>query len=1105
MKTSLALTCRYTTIAKITLVLCFLCAWVPLNSQSLNSELTGIVTDQHGAAIQGAKVTITNAASGVEVLTDTNQAGSYHVGNLTPGTYVCKVTHPGFDTFVRQNFLLSAGDIGRLDVTLAVGTVEQEVNVTGQAPLLQTQSAQVSDLIDSRDIEELPSLSRKYTELITLNALTSNVSQSNWQNDSVLTAGGTGNDTAIYFNGGASNDPATGDTLTGVHQEFVQEFQENVNSFSAEFGTQQSFSIATKSGTNQFHGEANFFAQDTAWNATPWGATTSTPFQTRDIGFNIGGPIRKNKLHFFFGYQHLHYNTSFPIILTVPTAAERSGDFSQYVNSQGAQIPIYDPSTTQQVGPGQYTRSQFQGNMIPSNEIDPVGKAILNTYPLPNRPGTAGGANNFAGLNTTLEDRPQYYLRLDQQWNQKHSTFFNFNYSKDTSIFPSVYGVPGFSDNANASSIPTQKFLWDIGHVFIPSPSWVLETTWTWNWLRFDEFDQATTSKLGYAAKLGLTNAVDPNYFPTLSVSGYSNGGGTISQLVMPFGSYDLTERVTHDVGKHTIKFGVDWIRSSQQQLNDGDEALNFGLQPTADPLTGVGGNGAASLLLGFPMSASISEAFWRRTTQGLSGYVQDSWRLLNNLTLTAGLRIDTTFPAYIHNPITDQMVVQGFDATAINPVSNTPGIMTYPGAGHPLGAFQTTVGYGPRIGVAWQPWGTGSKTVIRAGWGLYPGNITGVGTFTIFGGCSCATQGNFVSPDNGITAPFYLRNGLPAAAQGQINPATGVAQVGGAGFGAVPVGTSPVYAPAYAPYNLPLWHSNQYNLTVERELPYQTNLEVSFIGNWATHVPGFMTQDQVPLNLMGPGNAQLLRPFPQYANVTNYEDPVFWGHYSAFRAHAEKRSSSNLTFNIDYVWDKNIANYSAWNAYDISGGGAIQEPEHRFVAYAIYGLPWGRGQKWLTTGVWGNVLGNWTFTPIIRWQSGSWLDVNNATDTSNAFENGNQGVNLVAGQSPNSGPKTMAEWFNVGAFTAPAPYTFGNAGRTSVLGPQSTDFDASLSKVFTLPGERVKAQLKLEAFNLLNHPNLENPSTTFGAPGFGVIGAKSGNRQLQIGIRVYF
>jgi hypothetical protein len=482
-----------------------------------------------------------------------------------------------------------------------------------------------------------------------------------------------------------------------------------------------------------------------------------------------------------------------------------------------------------------------------------------------------------------------------------------------------------------------------------------------------------------------------------------------------------------------------------------------------------------------------------------LAGYVQEDWRVARNLTINAGVRWETDSPNVVKSADTgDEPYLTHWNATAINPVSGTPGIITYAGKDGPTGLWQQHFKqFQPRVGFAWQ---VTPKTVIRANGGLFFRNpmggerISGVWELAAYGLPGYISLA-LISPDNGITHPFRLQDGFPAIAPAPAGP----------GFGAVPVGQSPKLDVLHVGAgHTPFGYDWATYFGIQRQLPGNAMVEVEYVGRYTRHFYNYLEQNQVRPENFGPGNAQIRRPFPQYGNVTLGIARDFTANFNALMARTEKRYSNGLSFESSYTFDKQLSNFRPWNAYDTSPK-IVFAPQHRSVTWATYDLPWGPGKARLNTGLLSRVLGGWVTSGVLTLQSGGFLDVTNFTDTTNGFLQGNQGVNVV-GANPNlsKGDRSMARFFNTSVFAFPKPYTLGNAGRSIIEGPGTISFDASLNKQFKIT-ERFTTEFKADFLNALNHPNLGGPNTTLGSPTFGLISSKSGNRNIMLGLKLIF
>jgi hypothetical protein len=1076
-----------------------------LSAQSRNVEITGIVTDKQGSVISGAAVDVTNEATGVKLNTLTNEAGVYRIQYLTSGTYSVEGSMQGFQRVVHSGFLLQTGQVARLDIVLEVGEMTQKVEVTAAAPLMQTESSEVSRSVVSREMQYQPNLNRDFNTLLSRNALAVNGQ-----------AGSYGHGLGFYVNGAQQqrrDDSSPGDFNSTV--DVVRELRILSNGFSAEFKGPAAIILETKSGTNEYHGTGYLYIRDQSLNANPWGARTKLPFRQTDPGFTVGGPIFRNRTFFFGAYQRRKVESSSPLFLSVPSLLQRGGDFSRTFNAAGALLPIYNPLTTRPdpANTANSIRDVFPGNVIPQNQIDPVGSKILGYYADPNQPGTITGALNFFTDQTSTTIAPQFNLRLDHLWNTRHRTSGSWVGTQSSQVFTNIWPNPGTD-----GSRPNKQYgrTYTFSHTYTPSASWVLESSYSMLDRRYQE--SLESRSFGYPRKIGLKGVDQEAHFPQVggvgaggvgtgsALPGYSYLGGSTwanqgSQISA--WSYSFAQRFAYSRSQHNIKFGVEYLpwrhRYSYRFSPSGQ--LGFGTQSTGQPGVAGTGNAAASVLVGLPLSAKIDDIKPDRKMGAyfLAGYIQEDWKVRRTFTINAGVRWETDSPNVVTSADTgDTPYLTHWNASAFNPVSGTPGSISYAGKDSPSGLWQQHFKqFQPRIGFAWQ---VNPKTVVRANGGLFFRNpmggerISGVWELAAYGLPGYLSLA-LISPDNGITHPFRLVDGFP--------PIT--AEPAGPGFGAVKAGQSPRLDVIHVGADrTPFGYDWATYFGIQRELPGNMLVEAAYVGRYTRHFYNFLEQNQVLPQDFGPGNAQIRRPFPQYGNVTLGIARDFTANFNALMVRVEKRYSNGLSLESSYVFNKQLSNFRPWNAYDASPK-IVFAPQHRWVSWATYDLPWGPGKARLAKGPVSRVLGGWVLSGVLTLQSGGFLDVSSQTDTTNGFLQGNQGVNVVGG-NPNlsKSERSMARFFNTSVFAFARPYTLGNAGRSLILGPGTIGFDTSLNKSFKI-SERFTTEFKADFINALNHPNMGSPSATLGSPTFGLVTSKSGNRNIMLGIKLLF
>src|SRR5579864_425270 len=908
-------------------------------------------------------------------------------------------------------------------------------------------------------------------------------------------AGGRARNESFTLDGASANN-AVGLTraqqMTSLPMDAMQEFRVISNNYSAENGhsTGGIIALSTRGGTNQLHGSLFEYARNDAFDARNFFAKDKAPIRMHQFGGSLGGPIRKDKTHFFATWEQTRQLTSVTALQTVPDGLERAGDFSQLRDSQGDPILIFDPATT-----AGRARQPFPGNKIPATRFDPVAKAALDYWPLPNRPATATGANNFGANSNSQLYRNIVVSRLDHQF-RPNDQFMARYYINDSSLANlGSFGIPESDPNADHTDVRIQSMLASETHIF--RPDLINELRVSFMQRKF--IDLRYGAGTGMAGKIGM-NGVSDAAFPTFTLPGYASLGGEVARVQTPIRDTQIEDAVSFFMGKHAWKFGAEYRQGYNRESRDRASSGNFLISPLITSLPGVSGTGnaLASFLLGDVNAASVQSTDLLPSRAYYSaGYVQDDWRVTDRLTLNYGLRWDVEFPRRVDG---DRM--NSFDAYAINPVSKTPGVVTFAGRnGVPRQAFNTDLNnFGPRLGFAYRLPFAGS-TVIRGGGGVFYGPTVSnsVGDAASLG---FSTSASFVAAQADLQNALQLRDGFPAIVRPPLN----------AGFGAVPAGQRPNTAVTFFERNRPTPISYQYNLNVEHELAKDLLLEIGYLGNVSHHLTANdLSIDQVPPQLMGTGNAQARRPFPQFSNVSIINAAVGNLTYHAGYVKAEKRFGRGFSFLAHYTYSKFIDDVAAANEYgdpasymdaynrrlDKSLSGS-DVPQHAVLS-GLYELRSFKESRLLD-----KVLGGWKLGVLGTLQSGPLFTVITAADTTNAFPAGPLRPDIIRGPELSGSQRSLTRWFDTSAFRAPARFQFGNSPRSGLrAGPVKT-VDFTLLKDFMVT-ERYHAELRGEFYNLLNHANFDIPGHTFGAADFGVASSARPARTVQLGLRVSF
>jgi hypothetical protein len=846
-------------------------------------------------------------------------------------------------------------------------------------------------------------------------------------------------------------------------------------------------------------------------NARNFFSATRSPVRLNQYGGTLGGPIRKDKTHFFVAWEQTRQLTSFDITSTVPTLLERQGNFSDLRNIVGQSILIYDPLT----GSTAATRQPFPGNAIPASRFDPVAAAALSYFPLPNRAGTPTNANNFVGSSRNRLNRNVVVGRLDHQFRSADLVTARYYVNDANTDNSGAYGVPAADPLADSTDVRVQSMLGSYTHIFSQS----ITNDFRYTYLRRKFLDKRPGFGENFAAKIGLAGVSDAA-FPAFTIPGYGVPAGFVAGNVTvpstgaalgnpsavyrfqtPIVDQQFLESLSWFRGKHAWKFGAEYRAGANDEIRDRGSAGNFTISPLITDLPGSGsasGNALASFLLGYVNAASIqlSDKIPSRASY-LAFYVQDDWRVTDRLTLNAGLRLEVEFPRYV---VGNKM--NSFDPAALNPVSGTPGVVTFAGRNStPRRAFATDWNnLGPRLGFAWRIPGK-RETVVRGGAGLFYGPTVSntVGDVAALG---FSTAASYSVAQAETQSAFLLRDGFPAYARQPLSP----------GFGAVPVGQKPNTAVSFFNPKQVAPISYQSNLGVQREAARDLLVEIGYIGNVAHHLTANdLSLNQVPPSLMGPGNSQLVRPFPQFSNVTWINPSIGNSTYHAGFVRIEKRTSGGWSLLTHYTFSKFLDDVEAANEFGTTGsymdaynrrldkGPSGSDVPHRLVVEALYEFRGLKGSRIANA-----LLGGWRVGVLETAESGPTFTVTTSANTTNAFPAGALRPNVLRDPSLPSGERSTGRWFDTAAFVNPAPYTFGNSPRSGLRGAPVITTDMTVEKSFAIT-ERLRLDLRGEFYNMLNHAIFNVPDFTLGDAGFGSVTSARPARAGQLAARLSF
>ncbi|MCS6806826.1 MAG: carboxypeptidase regulatory-like domain-containing protein [Acidobacteriota bacterium] len=1048
----------------------------PTFGQATTASLVGTVTDRAEAVVPGVAITVINVETNQTRQVVTNDAGEFVVTGLSVGRYSVKAERTGFKTKVIESITLRVDQRARVDITLEVGQIEEQVVVTDEAPLLQTESAAIGSVIDNRKILELPLNGRGFAQLATLTPGAIQTGTSGFFNSPLISVNGArATKTEFLLDGITNSELIFGGLSLSPSVDAIQEFKVQSSGFAAEFGRGAAeINTAIKSGTNEIHGAVFEFLRNDKLDARNFFTPTVPPLKRNQFGFALGGPLIRNDFFYFGNYEGTRERRGTVFNAVVPSAAFRQGDFSSLLPTRTLQ----DPRTGQ----------PFANNRIPTTRFSPPAVFFLKFFPLPNTP-----AGTFVTAPSRALTVDQFNIRVDKRLSAKDHFYARYSFNDirtfDPGPFPEVGGNSVFVRHQNAVLVWTRTF----------SPSILHEFRFGYSRLARDSSPQGLGTD--FTSQSGIRGfeetAKESPGFPTLNIAGLTSlNGQAFSPLRNIPESFQWIDNVTIVRGKHTIKAGLDWRRFT-------DIGSNAAFARGVFTFSGVyTGNAFADYLLGLPSGASRS---FPRNTFGMSfsnfhQYVQDDWRIRPNLTLNLGLRYEVNLPAvplHLAGGHFDQslgvVVVSSRDGS-INLTSQ----QVAPAAFRQFGRWiipstQTSLptrlrftdwnDFAPRFGLAWQP--LGRRTVIRLAGGIF----------------YLERNGNTQVSQFIINPPFIvdesLANDVPTPTRDLVD------------FFRSPVGVAftPPLIFSLNPRQRTAYLS-QWNLVLQQEITRDLAVELGYVGNKGTRL-----EDDNVFNIPppGPGPIQPRRPFPQFGLGVIREDGAA-SNYHALQAKVEKRFSQGLTFLLSYNWSKVIDNCSNDgnvacfdNPFNKAAGRAVADFDvpHRFVFSYLYELPFGRGRPFLNTlsGLANHLLGGWQIAGIVVVQSGLPFSPTVTVDTANIGV-GTRRPNRI-GSGRVSKP-TLERWFNPADFTVPPFFSFGNSGRNILRGDRFSNVDFALHKNFAIR-ENSRIQFRAEFFNLFNHPNFGLPVTAINVPTAGRVLSATDPRIIQFGLRFEF
>ena len=1095
---------------------------LPLSAQTPSGEISGVVTDQSGSAVAGVRVALTNLAINATREVQTNESGLYAFPALPPGVYTLKVEKAGFRAIERKNIEVQVGSANRIDLALEVGELSNVVEITGGAPVLQSENASIGTVIENRSIVELPLNGRNYLQLASLipGATTNGPSSSQGKQR----MGGQRNSFALNVSGqrihynhysldGIENTDLNFNSYMLLPSiDALQEFKVESGLFDAEYGRAiAQINVSTKSGTNRLHGTLFEFLRNSALDAKNYFDRVDRPippFKRNQYGATVGGPVYipklfngTDRLFFLFNWEGLRERKALTQNINVPLAAERNGDFSANPSI------IYDPATRVFDAAGNVTQAPtpFPGNRIPANRINPVSKKLLDFFPLPQ---LAGRVSNYLNDESRRVNADQYTYRIDFTESTNSSWFFRHSISHELGYDP--YPVPNMGINtdtdvqqgvlANTRTLGSNKV----------------------NDIRFglsrlvNAHISPRANTVNVVKELGINiPSGNPLYWGVPNI-GIANIAGLGEESDAPFINYDTTIQLVDNFswtfGTHSAKFGGEVRRVRYNQIGGVVTRGRFGFDGryTQDPLAPAasrGGSAVADFLLGHFNNAEgqVGAPIANFRSNYFALYAQDNWKITPKLTLNYGLRWEN-----------DQPFRDKYDAivnidfrwdNSMEPVYVRAGEGD-PYEGNPPFQLASDIKYvrdgrfgsraylndkndfAPRLGIAYQ---INSKTVLRTGAGIYYVRDIGNSTFDIV-----------------RNAPFTIRRNEPAES---FRP--------NLSFDQPFVRTG---APTFIlinQFNERSSYVAQWSFGLQRELNSNTTVEATYFGSAGVKLRRLQTYNQtVPSQL---ANTNLSRPFPKFGGFQVMNAPSH-SSYHALYLKVQQRFAHGLSFLSSFAWSKSIDNGSGVRTTDgdaltpsndynleLERGLSAFDFRRRWTSSWLWEIPVGKGKQFL--GGSGRavdlVLGGWQLGGILTLQDGFPFTV--YCGPGNIQNGGGVCYPDSTGANPNleRNAQTRTRFFNTDAYVDRIPATgnfrFGNTARNSVIGPGIISFDASLNKKFNLT-ESKYLEFRTEFFNAPNHPIWNPPGNTLRTTNYGVItSTKIDSRQLQFGLKLVF
>jgi hypothetical protein len=1064
-----------------------------LSAQQTAGTISGVVSDGAGAVIPSATVTVTNEGTGIERRTTSNETGLYVVSDLLPASYEITVSANGFKRDVAKNVRVVVDQNARLDFHLELGDVTQAVEVHAtEAPLLSTVSSKMDTVIEAQQITGLPLNGRQFAQLIlltpgalpiTIGTATSFKVQLGAGSYAPVISGQRSRYNSFTLDGIENTDPMFNSYAMNPSVDAIQEFSVQSRGEAGEFARSMGSTVVvvTRSGANQFHGSAWEFLRNNDLDARNFFDPQTPAYKQNQFGATFGGPLRlphydgHNRTFFFGYYEGYRATRSANSITTVPTSAMQKGDFS------AVGLPtIYDINTTVANAASQagYSRSPFPNNIIPASRVDPNAALTFSTvYPLPNRPGVS---SNYVNTTPNRTQNDQGSLRVDHKISDANNLFGRISYNNGSQLSPG--SIP--ADYANLINVAWNSTVSDT-HIFRS------------NLIGHAQFGvtRYTSSQLGNSLPSNVLSATGwnstyPSAAPSLLILGLTmaDAAGVSGQFtpIGPHTSYNSIGDITWIHGRHTLKFGITWIDLHSFQASP-QATINFTRAPTSNLINQqTTGYGPATFLLGLVTDSrrTIGDTSARLSNNQFSGFIQDEWRLARKLTITAGLGYD-----YFQAMKDQGDLYAGLDiltgnylVAAKNPITNAPPNVRQRWVDPDWHNFA------PRLGIAYL---LGDRTTLRAGGGIFYSQTDAVQMFGDPAGNWPFGNSQIIGPLNQYFADTTMENPFLGSPTLTLPPNP----YGQGGYALNPRMKTP--------------YASEWNASIQRQLGSGMVVEMSYVGSNAVKLLNRILNNNA--TSPGPGSVQLRRQWPLYGAI-RWDDNSAPANYNGLTLKLQKRFSHGLTFLTNYAWSHALDVFSSdrggvsngaqdpnnWRNDYATSNGSIKQA---FLFSDVWELPFGHKKAWVNSGPASQILGGWEWSNILGFYGGQPISVLLGFDNANVG-NVAQRPNLVG--NPTLSNPTPQKWFNTAAFAAPAPFTYGTAGRNISKGPGIRNWDIALQRNFAIT-ERIRLQFRAEAFNTPNFVNFGLPVANYSASNFGQVLSAAASRDIQFSLKLAF